>query len=106
MSTYEGYPLIPETAIDGFAYGAVTPIGEPQDRGGGFLQGPDGSRAGIHWELSDSPFIERIEGPDGERWGVYRLGFTRPVAAVPDLVANLQALLPKLKVLYSRARVH
>lgn len=106
MSAYEEYPLIPETTIDGFTYGAVTPIGEQQERGGGFLQGPDGSRAGIRWELSDSPFIERIEGPDGNRWGVYRLGFTQPVESIQDLVANLEALLPKLKVLYSRARVH
>jgi hypothetical protein len=104
MPAYEGYPLIPETANDGSAFGAITPIGQYPDRGAGFLQGPDGSRAGLQWELAETPFIMRLESPDTERWGVYRVGFTRPVTSVQDLVANLQAVLPKLRILYQRAR--
>jgi hypothetical protein len=106
MPAYDGYPLIPETETDGFTYGAITPLGQNPQRGAGYLQGPDGSRAGLQWELTDSPYIMRIEGPDGERWGVYRLGFTRPVTTAADLLANLREALPKLRVLYSRARVN
>lgn len=106
MRPYEAYPLLAESEIDGFTYGAITPLGANSEAGSGFLQGPDGSRAGIEWEVSDGPYIARIESPDGERWGVYRLGFTTPVTGLPDLLANLRTLLPKLKILYSRARVH
>ncbi|HWI64587.1 MAG TPA: hypothetical protein VNT75_22375 [Symbiobacteriaceae bacterium] len=101
MSKYEGYPLIPETETDGFVFGTITPLAG--DRGAGFLQGPDGSRAGIQWELSESPFIERLEGPDGEGWGLYRVGFTRPPA---ELAFNLAPLLPKLRILYARSRTN
>lgn len=102
VSKFDGYPLLPETETDGFVFGLVTPLGaEP---GAGFLQGPDGTRAGIQWELSESPFIMRLEGPSGDGWGLYRVGFVKPVASVADLVENLGLLLPKLKVLYSRAR--
>jgi hypothetical protein len=102
LSTYEGYPLLPETERDGFVFGVITPLAG--ERGAGFVQGPDGTRAGLQWELSDSPFLERIAGPDGAGWGVYRAGFTRPMGGVADLVANLAPVLPKLKVLYSRLR--
>ena len=103
MPAYEGYPLIPETEMDGFTYGAITPVGEHPDRGAGFLQAPGGGRAGLQWELSDSPYIMRLEGPDSETWGLYRVGFTTPVHTIDDLVTNLRALLPKLKILYARS---
>lgn len=104
MPNFESYPLIPETERDGFTYGAITLIGADPERGAGFLQAPDGSRAGIHWELSDSPFIARVEGPDGLGWGIYRVGFTRPVLSVADLVVNLEPHLPKFRILHARLR--
>jgi hypothetical protein len=103
---YGGSPVMVETGHEGFVYGAVTPIGQETGRGTGFLQGPDGSRAGIQWELSDDgPYIMRLEKPGHDHWGVYRLGFTSPVRTVADLRANLTALMPKLVILYSRIRV-
>lgn len=103
---YEGYPLIEETASGGFIYGAITPVGQEPRRGAGFLQGPDGSRAGLQWELSDDgPYIARVEKPGENHWGVYRVGFTRPVHTLDDLTANLRELLPRLRILYTRARV-
>lgn len=104
MQPYEGYPLLPETEWEGFVFGTITPLEPGRQAGGGFLQGPDGSRCGLQWELSESPFIMRIEGPDAERWGVYRVGFTRPVGRIADLVFNLGEVMPKLKILYQRAR--
>lgn len=106
MPPYESYPPIEETAWEGFIYGAVTPIGQEPTRGAGYLQGPDGSRAGLQWELSaDGPYIMRIEKPGEHQWGTYRLGFSHPVRTVADLNTNLAELLPKLRILYQRARV-
>lgn len=105
MPPFDGYKLIPETEAEGFTYGAITPVGDSADFGTGFLEGPDGSRAGLQWELSETPFIMKLEAPGSEKWGVYRVGFVRPVRSLADLTANLHALLPKLRILYSRARV-
>lgn len=104
VGRFDQYPLLPGAALDGFAFGTITPPEPGRKAGGGFLQGPDGSRAGLQWELSDSPFIMRIAGPEEDTWGTYRVGFTRPVTDVVSLVENLQAVLPKLKILYARTR--
>lgn len=102
--SFLGYELIPETVRDGFAYGSITALGEDPERGAGFLEAPDGSRAGIQWELSDTPYIAKLEGPDGTGWGIYRVGFTRPVTSVADLMLNLEPLLPKFRILHGRIR--
>lgn len=106
MRSFEDYPLLPETEMEGFTYGAITAVGESPMQGAGVLQGPGGLRAGLQWEVTDAPYIARVEGPGPDHWGVYRVGFTQPVRTIADLVANLARVLPKLKILYSRARVH
>ncbi|MFZ5813921.1 MAG: hypothetical protein ACOY93_01280 [Bacillota bacterium] len=84
---------------EGFTYRPASPTT-------GLLEGPDGSRAGIHWEVSsDGPFIARLEPPGSDHWGVYRLGLDRPVRGEADLAEALRALMPKLRILYQRARV-
>jgi hypothetical protein len=89
------------THLDGFRFESLH---QGQEHGSGILWGPDGSRAGIQWEVAESPYIMRIEDPAGGSWGIYRLGFTRPVASEDEVTENLRELLPKLKVLYSRIR--
>lgn len=96
------YPL-----ADGFIYTATTPVGDEPTHGTGSLAGPDGSQAELRWELSgDGPYIMRLKPPGEDHWGVYQLGFTRPVQSEADLVANLAEHLPKLQVIYRRFRVH
>lgn len=96
------YPL-----ADGFSYTAASQIGGDAASGAGALTGPDGSQAGLRWMLSDDgPYIMRLEPPGGEHWGVYQLGFTRPVRSEADLLANLTEHLPKLQLIYRRFRVH
>lgn len=90
--------------LGSFRYIPVTTAGESS--GSGQLEGPDGSRAGIQWELADGPYIMRLDGPGTDHWGVYRVGFTRPVRTFSDLRANLEPLMPKFQVIYSRLRVH
>ena len=106
MSPDHSHPVLPETAVDGFVYGAVTPLGEPATAGAGFLRGPDGSRCGLRWEMADSPYIMKLDGPGSDHWGVFQVGFTTPVHTAADLKRNLEALIPKLKILYARARIH
>lgn len=106
MPAYNEYPVLAGTDMAGFAYGSILPLEESRVRGAGFLQGPDGSRAGLQWELADTPFIMKVEGPDAHGWGIYRVGFTRPVDSVSDLTANLHDLLPRLRILYARMRVN
>lgn len=106
MAAYERYPLTPGASVQGFAYGAITPLGKQADRGAGFLQGPDGSRAGLQWEVADAPYIMRAEAPSDANWGAYRVGFLQPVETVEDLIVNLEALLPRLRILYARMRAH
>lgn len=99
--------LVPETEREGFVYGAVTPVGvEPSSKGTGFIQGPDGSRAIIQWELAETAYIALIDRPDRGTWGVYRLGFTRLVQSTADLVYNLDQHWIRLRTLYKRARVN
>lgn len=104
MQPYTKYPLLPETEVEGFVFGTITTISADRTSGAGFLQGPDGSRAGLQWELADSPYIMRIDPPGQEHWGVYRVGFTIPVSTAGDLRQNLAALLDRLKILHRRAR--
>jgi|GEM_PF-5682985 len=93
------HPSEPLTLAEGFRY---LPAGAET----GFLEGPDGSRAGLHLEFSpEGPFIARLERPAENHWGVYRVGLRRPIATTADLVADLLELLPKLKILYQRIRV-
>lgn len=93
--------------IDGFIYNPTTPVGKDPTAGTGTLTGPDGSQAELAWQLSeDGPYIMRLASPGSQDWGAYRLGFTQPVRRLADLETNLQALMPKLRILYSRIRVH
>ena len=98
---YHGFPLVPETETDGWIYGAITDFEteEPQDEGDGFVQAPDGSRAGIAW-ATDTPDFYEIMPPGESRWGVYGVRFPKPVSNVQDLVDNFRAILPHLKKRY------
>ena len=89
---------------NGFVFEAVTPLDQRRETGAGLLRGPDGSKAGLQWELAESPYIMRLGGPAEGSWGLYRVGFTRPVASAADVAANLEPLWPKFKVLYERIR--
>jgi hypothetical protein len=102
---YHGFPVVPETETDGWAYGAITAFDgpEPQTEGDGYVIAPDGSRAGIAWATDTNDFYE-ILPPDEMRWGVYGLCFPRPVASVDDLVFNFRAVLPRLKKRFAQLR--
>lgn len=90
---YKGWEIIKETFTDGFYYGMITDhlIDNPDDiteclSGDGFVQAPDGSRAGIAWEITDEFTFSIIHEPEIDRWGVYYVGFVKPIKTVEDLI--------------------
>src|SRR5262245_48377424 len=68
---YHGFPLIEETRTDGWVMGAISEFADPAgcEWGDAFVQAPDGSRAGLVWEVGDFELYE-IVAPDSDRWGV------------------------------------
>ena len=60
---------------------------------------PDGSRAGIIWEVGES-IIEVTMPPEEDRWGVFHVGFARQVYHEARLVEQLREWLPELRRIY------
>ncbi len=102
---YFGFPLIDATRVDGWCLGVITEFEDPSGctEGDAFVEAPDGSRAGIVWDVGGGSATV-ISPPDGERWGVYGVSFPKPIRTVEDLAAAFRTVLPQLKGLYTRAR--
>lgn len=100
---YHGFPLVEDTRTDGWCYGAVTAFEDPEgcEAGDGFVETPDGSRAGLVWSVGSFP-VETIVPPSMDRWGVYAVAFPHGVRNTADLVACFRAVLPELRTIYSR----
>ncbi len=101
---YHGFGLVEETRTDGWCFGAITDFLEPDspdgcEWGDGFVVAPDGSGAGIVW-ATDVEEMHEVLPPDGGRWGVYGVKFSRPVKTIEDLVFNFRQILPDLKNKY------
>ena len=95
---YHGFPLVEETRTDGWCFGAITAFENADgcDYGDGFVVAPDGSRAGLLWQVGDSP-VRQVSGPDEGRWGVYEVSFRKVIRTVEDLVECFRSVLPELQ---------
>lgn len=102
---YHGFPLIPESMTDGWCLGAISHFEYPEGcvAGDAFVVAPDGSRAGLVWDVRNGP-LEQILAPDQGRWGVFQVYFPRAVRTRDDFVACFRAILPELKAAYEKAR--
>jgi glycine/D-amino acid oxidase-like deaminating enzyme len=102
---YSTFPVVPESETDSWFYGAITEFIDPAGcaDGDGYVIAPDGSRAGLVWDVGTGEPCE-ISPPDKERWGVYQVWFPQPIRSIDDLVSNFRAVLPQLKQIH--ARVH
>ena len=98
---YYGFPLIEATRMDGFCFGAITDFEDPEGcrQGDGFVEAPDGSRAGLVWEVGEGE-ISQISPPDENRWGVWAVWFPKPVRNIEDQIFNFYHVLPALKEIY------
>lgn len=109
---YWGFPIIEETETDGWRYGTITVHDDPNgcESGDGFIVAPNGSRAGVVWELgTDTRYSEvgtnsvyEIMAPEKDRWGVYGVWFPKPTRTVTDVVDCFRAILPELRAIYEK----
>ena len=107
---YSRSTLVMETEVEGFIYGEITDHFDFDEEegctfGDGFVQAPDGTRAGIIWELSDEPCLSICIEPEKNRWGVYTVGFVRPIKTVDDIVYNFKTIFPLIKEAYKNAKL-
>src|SRR5437899_48102 len=103
---YHGFPIVEMTRTpDGWCFGAITEFEDPEGchTGDAFVVAPDGSRAGIVWEVGEGEITE-VCAPEENRWGVYALWFRAPVRTVDDFTAELHAALPRLREIPARIR--
>ena len=99
---YHGFVVVPETYIDGWVLGEVTPyLGE--ESGDGFVVAPDGTQASLIWEVGKGDFTEIMPGTP-ERWGIYAVFFPQAMKTTEDLIANFRVVLPALQATHGRAR--
>ena len=90
---------------DGWCFGTITEYADPKgcDFGDAFVVAPNGSRAGLVWEVGEDEPSE-ILPPDEKRWGVYQIWFSRPIRTTDDLVACFREVLPQLQRIYERVQ--
>lgn len=100
---YYGFPLIEGSKTHEWYYGAITEFEDPEgcEAGDGFVQAPNGERAGLVWQVGTGEVYE-ILPPDEERWGVYGVWFPRLVRNTDDIVFNFRFVLPELQTIYER----
>lgn len=94
---------IPETMTDGWLFGSYTRYADPKGcrAGDGFVIAPDGQRAELDWHVGTGK-LKRTGRADKRIWGVFEVGFPRPVTSKADLVENYQAVLPQIKAAFAR----
>jgi hypothetical protein len=105
---YSGFEIISETNTDGWFFGAITVYGGTDCScppsgcvsGDGFVEAPDGSRAGIVWSVGELEEPFRISEPEQGRWGVFEVPFERPVKTIDDLIYCFRKVLPYLQKEY------
>lgn len=102
---YNGYVVVPETYTEGWCLGVITDHEDPDgvDSGDAFVVAPDGSAAGLIWEVGVEPMAQ-ILPPVEERWGVYAVCFPHVVRNAADLASAFRAILPALKETYAQVR--
>jgi hypothetical protein len=73
-NVYHGFPLLEQTRREGWCLGAITDPFEPDTPEGCtigdlFVEAPDGSRAGLVWNVDPQPRYAVVRPPEGRRWG-------------------------------------
>jgi len=95
---YHGFPILDDVEVDGFRLGMITDWEtEPDVCGDAFVVAPDGSRAGLVWEVIEPPCFQEVMAPDASRWGVWAVGFPVPMTSRDNARRNLEAVIPELR---------
>ena len=95
---YYGFPVLEDVTVDGFTLGAITDFeAEACSEGDAFVVAPDGSRAGLVWEVTPRRYFQEVAPIDGGRWGVWAVSFQLPMDSRENARKNLASTLPDLK---------
>ena len=102
---YHGFPIIAETMTDGWVLGVITEYADVDgcEFGDAFVVAPDGSRAGLVWNVGEGDPIE-LSPCEEARWGVYEIFFPRPIRTTEDLVLGFRAVLPQLQRIFEQVK--
>ena len=95
---YHGFQILDDVEVDGFKLGIITELEPGDDGGDAFVVAPDGSRAGLVWEIFTPTYFREILPPDEGRWGVLGVAFAEPMDTHEDARRNLAAMLPELRL--------
>ena len=94
---YHGFVVLDDVTVDGFTLGKITDWeAEPCEKGDAFVIAPDGSRAGLVWEVCDPPYFQEVMPTEGGRWGVWGVGFSLSMNSRKNARENLESILPEL----------
>ena len=104
---YHGFPVVAQTMTDGWCFGTITEYESPDgcNFGDAFVVAPDGSRAGLVWEVGNGEPAEILK-PDDSSWGVYAIYFPMVIRTTDDLVTCFRVVLPNLQKIHERVRNH
>ena len=95
---YYGFRILHDVVVEDFTFGAITDFeAEPCEYGDAFVIAPDGSRAGLVWEVSAQPYFNEVMPLEPDRWGVWGVSFSHPMVNRDDARKNLAAILLKLR---------
>lgn len=96
---YHGFGLTTVT-VDGFRLGAISDfLNDPAaaEGGDGFVEAPDGSRAGIVWKWEDDAYVFQTVEPTSDRWGVWLVGVPHRMTDLESARANFELIVPMLR---------
>ena len=95
---YYGFPVLEDVVVDGFTLGAITDFeAEASNEGDSFVVAPDGSRAGLVWEVTTQRYFRKVIPLEKSRWGVWDVSFHVPMDSRENARTNLASILPDLK---------
>ena len=96
---YHGFRVLSDVAVDGFTLGAITDFEtEPATEGDAFVIAPDGSRAGLVWEVSREGTFAPVCAETDDRWGVWAVSFPFPMNNRKNAALNLAHVISRLKL--------
>ena len=96
---YYGFVVLDDVSTDGFTLGKITDWeAEPCETGDAFVIAPDGSRAGLVWEVCEPSYFQETMPIETGRWGVWGVGFRLPMNSRENARRNLESILPDLKL--------
>ena len=95
---YYGFQVLDDVVVEGFTLGKISDFeSEPSNEGDAFVIAPDGSRAGLVWEVFETAYFNEVCSPERDRWGVWGVSFPFPMDSRVNARKNLEFILPKLK---------